>query len=654
MKKIISLFAACLLCAGIFSQSTGIIVEQWNSNPVIHSLDSKYKNESAVIILDKRRIEYADEGKNGLMAYRTLHKIVRVNDDKGIESFNKVYLGVTDNADIIDIKARTILPGGKIIEIDKSNIKDLKDEDGSMYKIFALEGLEKGCDIEYYYTYKRDAGFFGREILQGPSPVMKAQIEIVTPERLVFETKPFNAVFSTTDTVTNGKRIVTVQQQQIAGAEDEKYSTYTANLQRVEYKLAYNLSRSRNERLFTWSELAKRMYDVYTSYTEKELKRVEELVGKNHWASLPNEREKIVAVENFLKKNFTTREDIDADNADNIEKIIKSKIASYTGIIRLYGAIYQTLGISYQFVLAGDRNEFTVDKAFENWNNPQNPLIYFINQKKFIAPTRADMRYPWIAPFWGGTNGLFCKATTIGSFTTAIAEVKPIPLEDYTQSANNIVATIKVDVSSDSLLIDIKQIYTGYSASVYRASFNFSSAEDQRLFIKELVKFGTNSENIISSKTENQDFESYSDNKPFILHASVKANELLEKAGNKLLVKIGDIIGPQVEMYQEKPRQFPMEIPYPHLLERKIEFIIPEGYVVKNLNDLNINDVYKDNGNITMGFVSSYKQEGNIIKIHVVEEYRNTFYPLTQYDDFKKIINAAADFNKIVLVLEKK
>lgn len=55
-----------------------------------------------------------------------------------------------------------------------------------------------------------------------------------------------------------------------------------------------------------------------------------------------------------------------------------------------------------------------------------------------------------------------------------------------------------------------------------------------------------------------------------------------------------------------------------------------------------------------MSFVSGFTKEGNNVNIHVREEYRNLYYPVSQYEDFKKIINAAADFNKIVLVLEKK
>jgi hypothetical protein len=159
---------------------------------------------------------------------------------------------------------------------------------------------------------------------------------------------------------------------------------------------------------------------------------------------------------------------------------------------------------------------------------------------------------------------------------------------------------------------------------------------------------------VVSSKVENQDFESYNENKPFILSAVVKASELMERAGNKLIIKIGDIIGPQVEMYQEKPRQFPMEIDYPHVLERHIRFTIPEGYGIKNPDDIKISHVVTENGQNTVGFTSSYTIEGNTLSIHIMEEYRKTTYPLSQFDEFRKVINAAADFNKVVLVLEKK
>ncbi|MBL7733132.1 MAG: transglutaminase domain-containing protein, partial [Chitinophagaceae bacterium] len=364
--------------------------------------------------------------------------------------------------------------------------------------------------------------------------------------------------------------------------------------------------------------------------------------------------EKVVAVENYIKTNFTAREDIDGDDAENLERIIKTKLASELGIVRLYAAIFRKLGIEHEFVLATSRDDNTIEKNFENWNNCDNSVIYFPTLKKYMAPTEAEYRFPWIDPMWGNANAFYCRSTTIGNYTTAFGEVKNLPLEDYSKSASNTDATVELNKTADTLLVNISQIYSGYAASVYKAIFTFSSDEYKKEITKEMIKFGTKSENVVSSKMENQDFESYHQNKPFILSATVKASELVERAGNKTIVKIGDIIGPQAEMYEEKPRQFPITVDFPHVLERNITFIIPDGYIVKNPDDLKINVTYTDGGQVTMGFVSDYKIEGNKLKIHIMEEYRRTYYPLAQYEIFKKIINAAADFNKVVLVLEKK
>ncbi len=281
-------------------------------------------------------------------------------------------------------------------------------------------------------------------------------------------------------------------------------------------------------------------------------------------------------------------------------------------------------------------------------------LLYFPGTKKFLAPTLLQDRYPSINPYWGGADALFCKGTTIGSFSTAIAEIKNVPLEDYTQTYDNIESKARLNPGNDTLLIDMRQFYAGYSAAPYRTNFTLGSADDQKEMLKSMVKFGTNSENIVTSDLQNQDFESYSDNKPFILHAVVKSTELLENAGNKLLIKVGEFIGPQEEMYQEKPRQLPVQLAFPHALDRKIDFVIPDGYTVKNIGDLAINRTMADHGDTLACFISSYKLEGNTIKISVQEHYLRISYPLSQFEEFKKVINASADFNKIVLVLEKK
>ena len=127
-----------------------------------------------------------------------------------------------------------------------------------------------------------------------------------------------------------------------------------------------------------------------------------------------------------------------------------------------------------------------------------------------------------------------------------------------------------------------------------------------------------------------------------------------ELAGSKVIVKIGEFIGPQVQMYDVKERTTDIDVNFPNKQIRTIELTIPDGYEIKNLKDLNINQVYKENGEQTMAFVCTYELKGNVLKVIIDEQYNRFFYPLKNYEAFKKIINSSADFNKLVLVLDKK
>jgi hypothetical protein len=653
IKKSLGLLTVLLAAPGVYAQLPQIEKETWADKPVIHKIDSKYAKESGVVVLDKRRVEFADEGKDAIAEYYTLHKIIHINDDRGIEAYNRIYLGISDKADIVDIKARNILPSGKIIELNKDDIKEVKEKDDEVYKIFAMDGLEKGSEVEYYYTFKRPATFFGREIVQGSAPVLQARFQLFAPKRLKFEVKPYNTEAISKDTVINEKSFSECLFTEIPGAEKEKYANYYSDLKRVEFKLAYNEASSKTERMYTWNQLAKRIYSVYTDYADNETKAVADIVNKNGWATLTGEAAKIMAVENYIKKNISYHEELKGDNENRITTILHNKNGGTIGIIRLYSAFYQNLGINYQFVLTAERDKYLIDKTFENWNNCDYPVLYFPAQAKFLAPTRADYRYPWIPSLWGATNGLYCKHTTLGNFSTAIAEIKTVPLEDYTKSMQNMEATITFSKDLDSLITDAKQIFGGYAATGYRDAFNYANDEQKQQLIKDLTKNYFSSETILSSEVLNQPFESQNTNLPLILHIKAKSGAFLENAGNKLLLKIGMAIGPQVEMYQDKPRQLPVDMGFGHVEERTLEVTIPDGYKIKNLNDLKIDQTYKEGDELTMGFVSNYELKGNLLTIHIMEQYRKPMYPITIFDPFRKIINASSDFNKVVLVLEK-
>src|SRR2546429_3128705 len=121
--------------------------------------------------------------------------------------YNKVFLQFTEQSEIISIKARTILPGGKIIDLPQSKILDVVEE-GKKYKQFAFEGVEKGCEVEYIYTVKKPVSFFSTENFQSKySPTQRAEFMLAVPSRLVFDVKGYHNFNVDRDTVINEKRV---------------------------------------------------------------------------------------------------------------------------------------------------------------------------------------------------------------------------------------------------------------------------------------------------------------------------------------------------------------------------------------------------------------------------------------------------------------
>ena len=108
-----------------------------------------------------------------------------------------------------------------------------------------------------------------------------------------------------------------------------------------------------------------------------------------------------------------------------------------------------------------------------------------------------------------------------------------------------------------------------------------------------------------------------------------------------------------MELYQENKRMMPVEIDYPHSYERKITILLPKGVTVKNLEKFNMNFKTDINNKTEAAFISNYKTQAEEIIIENTEYYNIINYPLEHFDSYKAVINAAADFNKIVLVLNK-
>ena len=150
----------------------------WEAEPKLYQPGEDDADYGSVVVKDARITEFRrDNSAQGAVILETRHFWVHLNSDESVEQFNKVYIPVRDEANLIDLKARAIAPDGTVTEIGKEKIKELENvEDYGNLKLLAIEGAVKGGDVEYIYTVKTGFQLFGRENIQREVPIKELRV----------------------------------------------------------------------------------------------------------------------------------------------------------------------------------------------------------------------------------------------------------------------------------------------------------------------------------------------------------------------------------------------------------------------------------------------------------------------------------------------
>ncbi|MBX9853594.1 MAG: DUF3857 domain-containing protein [Cytophagaceae bacterium] len=657
MIRSIFIFFALLIINAYSTLSAEPEKYDWMQDRKKFTITAADEKKPVIILQDKRVMEYVIEdfdGRKALVVYRTHHKIILVNTDESIEKFNKVFVQTDGPNSIVSIKARSINKNGKVVNLDKNSFKELENVEGiGAFKIFAIEGLEPESEIEYIYTVKKKvSGFYGREYYQSQYPVWNASFDLISPEHLEFEVKGYNGLPDLADTIYNEKRYVSFKVDSIPAAVEEEYAVYDANLKRLDYKLSYNTSQGR-VRMQTWAEAAQNIFNNVCVFSKKtEIPKIKKLCKAQKFYTLADDEAKIKAVENYIKTNFEIKQGSSADYV-MLDKVISNKYANETGILRLFEAIYTELNIDHRLVLTSSRDDAKFDGKFETYRYLEQSMLYFPASNKYLAPDQMEYRYGMVPFYWTNNEGLFIKRVTIGEAETSVSEVKFIPPLPSHSSIDNIYATINFSPDFEAAVVNARREIGGYNAVNFQPVYSRLDAEKKTMLNDQLMDFISKDAEITNISVENTDPNQSPIEKPFIIKGDIKVTTLIEKAGNKYFFKVGDVIGKQSELYSDKKRVNPVENDFNRVYIRQIKVKIPQGYTVKNLDDLKKDVTFDQDGKKTMGFVSTYKVQGDMIIVDINEYYNQIDVSLNRFEEFRKVINAAADFNKIVLILEK-
>ena len=621
----------------------------WEISP---SYQIEESDNDMVAIKDKVVTEFIFEDQN-LIEYYLEHKVLWLNSDDRIEEYTKVYLPIANDASQVVINVRIIKKTGEIIVLDKSRIlRSEGDETGRNFNYFSIDDVEKGSIIEYYYVIKRRPKFQGAMVdIESDYDKQTVEFDLYAPSNLRFSFKSFNLE-------TTVKKIESFKEKthwkflakDIKAVNKEEKAPYNATIGFIMYKLHENTAN--NAIITSYNNVAQNLFDFYYStYSKLEKKLIHKFAKNFKFDDGLRDENKARIIDLFIKENIYISE----NDSENLINVLKTKTANETGVIKLYIALFEKFDVTHEMVLTSNRLQLKFDKDFEATNFLQEFLFYFPASKKYLSPSKFGTRFGFPPPYFMNNFGLFVTGYDINGKRKAFSEVKFIEGIPASLSGDEMLIEVifnTKDLTKNTIALERK--LNGYYAMNLHPFMNLiqpnriNEVIDQ-YFVQNIDK----NAKVLKREFINED-PSLFGVKPFVVKFDINSEYFVEKKGDKYLFKLGDLIGPQMEMQQEKKRILPLEAEFNRSYYRTIKIHIPEGYQISNLEDIIIKNSYTTKDKELFIFDSYYTLEGNVLTVIADEHYRETFVAPEIFEAYRTVINSAADFNKVTLVLEPK
>ena len=618
---------------------------------------NKYKDKESIGLFDKYYVEYfALSDSLSYEKYLTRHTQIKIIDSSAIKNHELIYIPLNDVIEISDIKVR-IINNDSITQLNSSNLKELENELISKnFKIYLIEGITENAILEYMYTVKQVPDTHGSQTLQENHFVIDTEF-ILIPGNRKTRVKAYNTSNSFNSELLNNIAVKKIKLKNTKPLKVEEYSNRQANRINIVYQcFKENNKLSQND---YWANISESIHPIVFKNINKISKSIIDLnkiiftEDKNAKIATQNIKfnfNKLNLIDDFVKENFEIIENGDK-NLSNLEYILKNKKASKFGIIQVYSNLFSLNDIKYELVITSNRYFNKFDPDFFNPDNLRELLFYFPSEKKYIASDISEHRIGE-APFnLLGNYGMFIEKNKNFYFS---------PILENDRSYSEIKRNIKIKFKKlEQVIIKETQSFTGHWATTNRAILNQSQDLDQNAFKDYLTTSGIEDKSIIDYSTKNEKLFQPIYNTPFIVNSEIASKLLISKQGkNYYNFQLGKILGIQSELYDEIERENMIDIKYPNSYSYDINIQLPKGYKVNGLEKIKMDKKFKSvNGNIEARFMSNYQilkiKNKKYLNININEFYNSISYNIYKYKDFRNVINAAADFNKIEIELVK-
>ncbi|MEZ4739670.1 MAG: DUF3857 domain-containing protein [Flavobacteriales bacterium] len=132
----------------------------WDATPAFP--EAARLNGQTDVLVKRNMLSQFDDGETGLHFYKVFHLQRYLGDAAAVEGSQTVELSTDQVIKVISIKARSIMPDGKVHELKESDFRQRTDDRGSASELyFAFEGLQVGSMVEYIIFTEETANYNG-------------------------------------------------------------------------------------------------------------------------------------------------------------------------------------------------------------------------------------------------------------------------------------------------------------------------------------------------------------------------------------------------------------------------------------------------------------------------------------------------------------
>ena len=625
----------------------------WDATPTVP--DSLRKGGKQDVLLKRNILGHYDDTGKELAYFQLFHLQRYLHDQTSVDGSKTIEVGTGNVSKVITLKARSVTPEGKVHELTESAFKRGTDErDGSSNIYFAFEGLKPGSIVEYLMLTSQSADIQGDlTSMQFSVPAVEQRYELIVPQSWRFAFKGYNGVPQPeVDTTHAGVLRHHLRIMSTPAIEEERTAMASAHRKYIVAKLDAIPERGLRD-ISGYNGAARNIHSNLYPELEKGTRKA--LAAQLKEAGLGyarDEEDKVRTLALHLRSNFRLA-DVGGGALGDLVEVLRTGNCNRFGLRRLFANLLREAGIEHQIVVTCDRSSAPFDPEFQAHNYLHDYAFYFPAIDMYFDPTMLGLGLGYIDSDNMGTHGLFVKNVEVNGVSSGISSIKRIAELPAERTRHDLVIEVKPNADASECTISVENSLSGYYATFTQNYWTYMDESQRGQTLENHMKHLTEGATVQHFDVENGSPQSFG-SKPLILRGTVTTPMYTTPAGDDVLLKVGDLIGPQMEMYQEKARVLPVDNDFNRWYDRRIKVIVPGGWDVGDLNVLSIHKALTLDGQVQAEFKSSATRAGDTVTIEVVEYYKALHVPASHFEEFRAVINAAADFNKRALVLRPK